>query len=37
MVALANDLVDIAMTNIAESEEFMDAVHIEDLSWWNER
>jgi hypothetical protein len=37
MVALANDLVDVAVTNIAESEEIMDAVHIEDLSRWKER
>lgn len=34
MVAFANDLVDVAVTNIAESEEIMDAAHIEDLSWW---
>ena len=37
MVALANDLVDVALTNMAESEEIMDVVHIEDLSWWKQR
>jgi hypothetical protein len=37
MVALANDLVDVAVTNIAESEEIMDAVHMDDLSWWKMR
>ena len=37
MVELANDLVDVAVTNIAESEEIMDASHIEDLSWWKKR
>ena len=37
MVALADDLVDVAVTNIAESEEIMDAVHMDDLSWWKMR
>lgn len=32
MLAFANDLVDIAVTNMAESEEIMDPSHIEDLS-----
>jgi hypothetical protein len=25
------------VTNIAESEEIMDAVHMDDLSWWKMR
>jgi len=37
MLELANDLVDIALTNIAESEEIMDASLVEDLSRWKER
>ena len=37
MIALAIDLVDVAVTNIAESEAIMDAAHIEDLSWWEKR
>ena len=37
MVELANDLVDVAVTNIAESEAIMDASHIEDLSLWKKR
>ena len=37
MMELANDLVDIALTNIAESEKIMDASQVEDLSRWKER
>jgi hypothetical protein len=37
MLEFANDLVDIAVTNITESEGIMDAFQIEELSWWKER
>ena len=34
MVELASDLVNVAVTNIAESKEITDASHIEGLLWW---
>lgn len=37
MLEFADDLVDIALTNIAESEDIMDASHIEDLLRWEQR
>jgi hypothetical protein len=37
MLEFANDLVDIIVSNIAESKEFMDASDIEDLSWCKQR
>jgi len=37
MLEFANDLVDIALTNMTESEEIMDVSQVEELSRWKER
>lgn len=37
MLEFANDLVDVAVTKMAESVEIMDASHIKDLSRWKQR
>jgi len=37
MLEFAKDLVDVAVTKIAESVEIMDASHIQDFSRWKER
>lgn len=37
MIEFANDLVEIAVTNITENEDIMDTSQVEDLSRWKER
>ena len=37
MIEFANDLVEVAVTNITENEDIMDTSQVEDLSRWKER